>query len=230
MNFEGIILGMFRTLLVPLFLAALWPGHSAQAKEASGPGHVQKETKDRKWDITYPVLSNRSMERSVRDWIDKTASDFDIDAPMGDESHGHPSEFKVTSKTYKSPWTETLVLTLYEFTGGAHGMTLTQTFNFDPKTGEEYGFEDVVDLGQKWHQVLLPYIHGKTAAMGVEGNAEQGAGPEAKNFRRFALDGRNLVLYFEPATVAPYVAGTVVVRIPLKDIRKILLPPFNNKF
>ena len=61
----------------------------------------------------------------------------------------------------------------------------------------------------------------KILQYGNEDMFKRGLEERIENFRNFAFDKNNLILFFNPYDVAPYVAGSFVVKIPYEKLEKI---------
>jgi hypothetical protein len=123
-----------------------------------------------------------------------------------------------------------LVFTVYEFTGGAHGMTTTQTYTFDLQNGVLLTLDDLFLDTAAALEVISPIVQAEiTTRLGEMLDTQwlaDGSGTNPANYQAFALDGDNLIFYFQPYQVAAYAAGTQVVSIPLSDLANVLKPEF----
>ncbi|MEA3248896.1 MAG: DUF3298 domain-containing protein [Patescibacteria group bacterium] len=129
------------------------------------------------------------------------------------------------------PQIQSVLLTIYTNTGGAHPNISYRTWTFDRSTDRIIEFHDMF---QEEHNPLWTiYPTAKEQLMGFEyadeAMIDNGTGDENfENYRNFIIDGNELVIMFEPETVGAYAAGPQEVRIPLDDIQVILKPPFLN--
>lgn len=127
-----------------------------------------------------------------------------------------------------------LVFTIYDFTGGAHGNTAFQTFTFDLAAGTVITLDDLFTDTTQALEVIAPLAEAYltddfTEVVGADFDADwlhQGTSPDAANYVNFALDATDLIFYFPPYQVAAYAFGSQTVRIPLADLSSVLAPEF----
>jgi peptidoglycan-N-acetylglucosamine deacetylase len=140
-----------------------------------------------------------------------------------------PYELDITYEEVKhSDTLVSLVFTVYEFTGGAHGNTITQTYLFDLQNGTTLTLDDLFTDTAAALEVINPLVEADISAkLGDMLDAQwlqDGTGTNPNNYQSFALDGANLIFYFPPYQVAPYAAGTQTVSIPLSQLSSVLAP------
>lgn len=105
----------------------------------------------------------------------------------------------------------------YTYIGGAHGLTDRLGYNYLLSSGSELKLSDLFNEGYDYKTVINKVITKKIKAypeiyfddeLGFQGITEQ---------QGFYLDSRNLVIFFEPYEIAPYVAGIPEFYISLND-------------
>lgn len=121
-----------------------------------------------------------------------------------------------------SPRTVSYIYTIYEDTGGAHGMTYFKTFVFDTKTGTHLSLVDLFAPGSTYLQTLsslarakLPGVIGQYADPQM---IQNGTTPDEKNFENFFIDNHNIDFLFPPYQVAAYAQGPVTLQIPMAEL------------
>ncbi len=123
-----------------------------------------------------------------------------------------------------------LVFSIYEYTGGAHPNTYYKTFTFDVTQNVEVTFMDVFAPDADVFATIKPLVQAQIqetlGEMLDEQWLEDGTGENPANYQHFALTMSELILYFPPYQVAPYAAGSFVVRLPLSDLEAILADDF----
>lgn len=127
-----------------------------------------------------------------------------------------------------------IVFTIYDFTGGAHGNTIFQTFTFDLAAGTVLTLDDLFTDTAQALEVISPLAEAYlttyfTETVGADFDADwlhQGTSPDAVNYANFALDETDIIFYFPPYQVAAYAFGPQTVRIPLADLSSVLAPEF----
>ncbi len=136
-------------------------------------------------------------------------------------------EFLPTTATYDLQYKQSLVsrnksalvweITLYLYTGGAHGMYWTHYLNVDPQTGEELTIEKVFKPESK--DTVVSRIRNKLAESpevveGIYDLSEVGLPAQ------FRLEADTITFHYQVYEIAPYVSGPIVVSLPkaaLKD-------------
>jgi len=131
------------------------------------------------------------------------------------------SEVFSYSDTIKS-----LNMIVYEYQGGAHGMTNYMTWVFNMGTGEIFDLDSFFRESSNPLSVIYPILKEKLMATSEhmeEGWVDRGTGEENfENYERFVLDGNNLLFIFPAYQVGPYAIGLQEVSIPLSELSTIL--------
>jgi hypothetical protein len=114
-------------------------------------------------------------------------------------------------------------------TFGAHPNTFFHTFTFDTTTGASLSLSDIFVPGADYASLLsstsrklLPQAIAKKTGVSKSDidTAMLTAGTTAvpENFRNWYIEGKNLVIIFEPYQVAAYAAGSQTISIPFSDL------------
>lgn len=126
----------------------------------------------------------------------------------------------------------TLTFTVYEFTGGAHGLTTITTFTFDIAAQRLLSLDELFQPGTDYLAVIAPLAQQSLAAqLGDMLDADwlaQGTAPVPENYAAWAISQDALTFTFQQYQVAPYAAGLQTVSIPLGQLAGLLAPPFNG--
>ncbi len=122
--------------------------------------------------------------------------------------------------------------TIYSYTGGAHPLTVYQTFTFDLAQQRVLTLEDLFLPNTNPLDVIAPIAQQTvTTQLGDMADAtwiEQGTAPDPINYQTWMITSDTLILVFQSYQVAPYAAGPQTVTIPLSQLNTILAPPFNE--
>lgn len=114
------------------------------------------------------------------------------------------------------------------YAGAAHPGHYAITVVWDAGRGRALGFQDVFRATSDWEQALsrlaIPILERDLGEMADGAWIEEGAGPIAENFNRWALVEEGLVLFFDPYQVAPYAAGPQAVTIPRSALADVAAP------
>jgi len=123
-----------------------------------------------------------------------------------------------------------VVLTSYEYSGGAHGMSYTWTVNWDVKNNRAINLADVYGgvsdylylVSQSIKPKLVDYIASQVGNpvddFGMQ-MIEDGTSPKIENFSAFSLTPTEITFYFQPYQVGPYSLGEPEITLgrPLLD-------------
>ncbi len=133
-----------------------------------------------------------------------------------------PHSLQILYLTAISPRTISYIYTVYEETGGAHGMSYFNTFMFDTVTGEHLSLEDLFRPGSAYLETLsslarekLPSVIGEYAD---EEMIASGTEPAEESFSQFFIGGSTLFILFPPYQVAAYAQGPVTLQLPLSEL------------
>ena len=116
--------------------------------------------------------------------------------------------------------------TVYADTLGAHPNGYFRTFVFD-QAGNEIKIQDIATssaIVQKiaaaaTAQVTKQLQDGLGQKDVADAIFKEGLAPTPDNFQNFVIDGSDLLVLIPPYQVAPYVAGSFEVRIPLSQLQ-----------
>ena len=114
-----------------------------------------------------------------------------------------------------------LTLTVYSFTGGAHGMTIVKSLSFDITTGKQYELKDLFKPESDYVTVLSTIIEKKIKDWNIQ---LLGEFTKIRSDQDFYLADHSLVIYFQLYEITPYVWGFPYFPIPILDIQDIIQP------
>lgn len=116
--------------------------------------------------------------------------------------------------TYNKNGILSLVVSNYQYTGGAHGMTLQESYNYDLNEGKKLSLASLFEPGVEYKKVINNEIKKQIASRPenfFEG--ESGFQSIADDQDYYLKDG-HLVIYFGLYEIAPYVSGLPEFAIP----------------
>lgn len=212
----------------------------------SGDLAYSKHTDTYMVDVVYPsrtALQDSAADKAARatmqaglksqidNFMTESVSLIDAEEAARIKERGTPYALGITYKTYSSESFVSYVYAVYLDTGGAHPNGFYTTFVFD-QTGTNTeiknlfapGSDYLARLSAKARAGVVADLKGRFDGEGEPTIFEEGVTPVEANFQTFYLDKDALVLVFPPYQVAAYAAGTIEVRIPLVDLKDILLP------
>lgn len=110
--------------------------------------------------------------------------------------------------------------TYYQYTGGAHGTTLTETLNINTRTGEKIELKDFFKQGVDYKKVITEEVKKQ---MTGDNKFYPNAAAELKmvsDDQSFYIEEGNIIIYYQPYEIAPYAAGICEFKIP-SNVAKI---------
>ena len=113
-----------------------------------------------------------------------------------------------------------LIQRVYQFTGGAHGMTIQTGHTIDRTSGRQLTLADLFVTGANYAERMNRFVleEGRTRKLAMwdfKGIGEKAA---------FYLSDTGIVLFFQQYEIAPYSAGIVQMQIPYELMKDILQP------
>ena len=166
---------------------------------------------------------NTLINNQINSWYDEFISDAELNSQIAKE-YGQPFTFE---NQWKVPLNNedctSVLLTAYQFTGGANGIDYMASFTWNKITQKIMPLESFLPLVMTEPSLeSLAQICRKelTAALSAENdsNLQQmilaGTEPVAENYQIFTISDAGLTIYFQKYQVAPGSAGTQAVLIP----------------
>lgn len=149
---------------------------------------------------------------------------FGADAPMAN----YTIDIEATHKTNKK--VESIVISVYAYTGGANGNSSYKVINALPDGGRLLSLSDIVVKGKE--SALLSVVKKSLKSWVPKGSDAPVVFPEAvdeltfDNLSNWSLDDMNLYIYFDKYAIGPGVLGAVVYPVPLSQIKGLLSTNF----
>lgn len=172
--------------------------------------------------INYPLvygLANHQAEmqinKAIIDTLNNTMVELGFHDPNLQEMLGQ-FEIKTNERGIFS-----LTLTVYSFTGGAHGMTIIKSLSFDVATGHQYELKELFKADSDYVAKLSDIIQQKITDWETPLLDKF---TSIRNDQDFYLADHSLVIYFQLYEITPYVAGFPYYPIPILDIQDIIKP------
>ncbi|WP_394188795.1 DUF3298 and DUF4163 domain-containing protein [Paenisporosarcina quisquiliarum] len=185
-------------------------------------GHKHIFRHSPKISIYYPYvfgLPNLHAEYQINQKIVSTLNDMVIELGFHDENLIEMvGEFEIKTNERQIL---SLTLTVYSFTGGAHGMTLVKALSFNVTTGKHYELKDLFLPGSDYVKQFSAIIKPKIAEWEIPILEEF---TQIREDQDFYLGDHSLVIYFQLYEISPYVAGFPYFPIPILDIQDIIQP------
>ncbi|MFD3158597.1 PdaC/SigV domain-containing protein [Haloimpatiens sp. FM7330] len=166
---------------------------------------------------------NESIKNKIKQYkveiekdADKYYKEFGKDNNKGYPEYSIDVEYEVKD-VYKDILS--FVITTYEYTGGAHGNTIRETYNIDMKTGNNIKLKDLFNNGVEYKKLINKeienqinknkqrYFQGDEGFKGVRDN------------QSYYIDNGNIVICFGQYEIAPYSSGMPEFIIPQSKLK-----------
>ncbi|MCK9445398.1 DUF333 domain-containing protein [bacterium] len=179
----------------------------------------------------YPfvgAIDNGQVNVEISNFIESVKSSFK-EAVVNLEDWGGDNTLRIYYQTHElNNDFVSIRFEISEYTGGAHPMTYSKSFNYDLKQNKIINLSDILDSSKNYLNSIseksIQYLLKINIEKGVtdEDWTKEGAGPKEENFQTFTFDKNNIVFYFDPYQVAAYVAGRQEVTFPFSSIKDVL--------
>lgn len=189
--------------------------------------------------IKIPFISNNSsnnvkefngiVEGDITDW-EKDLIELAKQDEAESKSKGVDFRPYSLDVTYKVPYNTkdfvSLVVDYYQFTGGAHGLTTRNTYNYDFVKGKRLRLFELFKDGYDYQTKINSIIKQEISKNPEEYFQDQNGFKGIKNKQDFYIDNDGIVIVFQLYEIAPYVAGIREFHIPFSQLQDGLLYKF----
>jgi uncharacterized protein DUF3298/peptidoglycan-N-acetylmuramic acid deacetylase PdaC-like protein len=115
------------------------------------------------------------------------------------------------------------------YQGAAHPNTVSDAVNYDLKNGKPLKLADLFKPGAKYLQAIADYCIADLKKQGKEKGLldeeiQNGAAPNAKNYRSWTITKKGLGISFDAYQVGPYAAGPQYVLVPYSALKDVINP------
>ena len=117
-----------------------------------------------------------------------------------------------------------VLFSFYEYLGGAHPNTTTESFNYDLNRNAPVSLADLFTPKSNYLNVISDYAVKELKKLDTVSGVEQGAGPKIENLHSWNITPAGLRITFDPYQVGPYVAGGHEVVILYSVLKPIIRP------
>lgn len=172
------------------------------------------EYKDEKMIISVNLPNNEDIYKDKiqsygEDQIDRFLSSRE---DIGDiVSESFPWNLDLDYKKYESDTIVSYIVQGYEYTGGAHGNTFLQSFNYDKKTGKQITIEDIVTNQSTF--INLSALAKKELTI----DYPEGVDEKVTNWNVWYADNTSVTFIFVPYQIAAYAVGQQELRVDLLE-------------
>jgi hypothetical protein len=114
---------------------------------------------------------------------------------------------------------------MYEFTGGAHGLTNIKSFNYDLVKEKELKLEDLFKANSNYKEVINNHIKEEISKQPEIYFQGQDGFSSIKDNQDFYISDEGIVIYFSLYDIAPYSSGIPMFTITWDEIIDYLENP-----
>lgn len=189
------------------------PGDAPAPSEQIGEGSqrvVHEETDTYIIDVKYEHTGNAAIDTKIDAAVMRATDAFKTDAAqMGSPEPGFPKfGFQgESSDVFTGGEVVSERINLYQNTGGAHGLPIVLTLNYDAATGEEITLDRALSLiGLTLDEVAQKALTQLHQEFG-DSVFEDGAQPKPENYGTFLVTPYNVTFIFQAYQVVAYAAG-----------------------
>lgn len=236
----GIILLLTKNLWVPKLVNKIiekeFPQEKTIAPILVPISITEQKISEENFSGTVSIISGTSpLAVKMREYIDKTISEFriqantevpDIRKNFGEDVPSSTYEIYITSKYIKGSKTESIATSVYIFTGGAHGSTIYKVITANLKNGTILPLSNIIKKEKQNDFTLL--MKQKLSKWIPQDSDTPVVFPESvsdlkfNSFSNWAINGENLIIYFDQYAIGPGALGAVEFPITLKEIQPFL--------
>lgn len=183
-------------------------------------------------DLTIPKISgmgNKEKETSINDIFDKEAnSAYEEVEKQAKEDYEQSKKYNITFTNYEANYSYlisynkngilSIPVDISTYTGGAHGITVRKSNNFNIHTGEKLLLKDLFNEGYNYKGIFNNIINAEINKN--KDNYFDGSFKGVKDDSDYYLNNKGIVVYFQLYEIAPYAAGMPEFLIPYSKINK----------
>lgn len=209
--FIGALLGVLYFATLPQNASLISEEQQPTTTPATAEAHtIAEDTPSYAIDVEYRLSGHTAIDAKIEAEIQNVASAFKADAATFDPAvssrpyslSGEVAELYVASDIVSER------INLYQDTGGAHGLPIVLTLNYDATTGEEISLDRALSLvGLGLGDVARRAQDQLHQEFGSESVFEDGAAPTPANYQTFVVSPHNVTFIFQAYQVVAFAAG-----------------------
>lgn len=218
-------------------LPEIFRSENSQEQQPGTPVTItSEEMREKNFTGSRAVIAGDSrLAKTAREYVENLVVEFAAQADAavpemredwGEDSPAASFSIEIGAKLVESKETQSIIITEYMYTGGAHGSSSYKVFTASKESGELLSLSDIFKEGSEaaFTELTQKKLNGfrpsgsETAVV----FPEDVAGLSFGSFRNWALDNDSLILYFAQYEVAPGVVGAFELPIPRTELGEIL--------
>ncbi len=207
---------MYRLYYLALLVIVIAACDSSVKSIVDKPGMVDSLVQKGEWghlNVSYPIYDNLYVDSVISAFTKELVKDFRSITGDVRISENWSSEMQVSYEEYFAEFgLVTVVFNIYQFTGGAHGNTFIKSITVDTENSKLVHLKDVISLEsfKKLQETIRNRLKEK---LDFDDFIDDGTA-KWNDFSSFAVTDSDIIFWFSPYQVAPYVYGVQKVVIP----------------
>ncbi len=159
--------------------------------------------------------------------VEKTNEEFSDQTTSEDWIYTNELDISSSVQLCSSKISSVIFLNYY-YTGGAHGITLSNPLNYDMKESKIIELKDIFKNDSDYLNKLSDYCREDLSKQLQNMDAvpdeifKEGTAPVYENYSNFVILQNDIVIIFGQYQIAPYAAGMFGVRIPYEELASYL--------
>jgi len=192
-------------------------------------GQIIEHGKNTDIEVYYPITSNKEINKQLAAFAAREVADFKRTLPAQTDSSDSDNQLDISFKTYRySSKIITFKFDLYGCTVGmVHPWNNIVTKTYDLVRSKELSLADIFNANSDYLKELSEQSVQSLIAQMPNGDKRlirEGAAPKAKNFERFALTEKELIIFFNLYQVGSRAEGAPEVRLAYASLESFIGP------
>ncbi|WP_055105367.1 DUF3298 and DUF4163 domain-containing protein [Paenibacillus ihumii] len=172
--------------------------------------------------LQYPQISdsgNPAAEQAINEALKRTIQEFEasIEKQLQDRDDASEPPYEYESHyiiTHNTDGILSLILQKYEYTGGAHGMTVQKGYTFSLQDGHTLTLDDLFGTNREYKKLLNGELAAKLEALPDYMGGFAGVGQDTE----FYVQRDKLKIFFQLYEYTPYASGMPEFSIPFSTL------------
>ena len=170
---------------------------------------IQNSTDTYTVSAEYPQFGIPSIDPQIKAAVETAVSQFEALPANPPDSATPQNQFTGSfDNIYVDPDVVSVELILYQYTGGAHGLTVFSGLNFDRATGKMLTLDDALAMtGLTLQQLSIQASSQLAVKLGDAFQFPEGVSADPQNFNSFLVSGGQITFLLQEYQVAAYSEG-----------------------
>ncbi len=207
------------------------PEQSINVVEEVEPVSINEKNEFYEINAYYPKVKSEAITNYFKTYVEDQVVQFKEDTSWVSEqdvsSSGAILTLDIDYKNIPSTNFQNYVFSSYSYTGGAHGLQVRKTFNFN-KQGQLLTITNLFNNGSEGLPSFSRIVQNKLLKReNAQGDwIADGAGPKEENYQSFIIGDDAVTVLFDQYQVAPYSDGQIDIIVPFDSLKGYLNKDF----